>query len=158
MNLTSVRERLERRRRRRRNTQRFRQIASVAVRYGLADRLRKMHGKRMQQWLRGAAGESIVDLGTSVRIRLALSELGTTFIKFGQMLSTRPDLVGQDVAAELTHLQSRTPPDPPGAADSAAVRLNVNAKVNPFSSLIVIAPLRNRRRGFRQRELARAVA
>ena len=116
-NLTSVRERLERRSRRRRNTNRFRQIASVAVRYGLADQLRKMPGKRMQQWLRGSAGQSIVDLSTPVRIRLALSDLGTTFIKFGQMLSTRPDLVGQDVAAELTHLQSHTPPDP-GAAEA----------------------------------------
>ncbi len=48
-----------------------------------------MPGKRMQQWLRGSAGQSIVDLSTPVRVRLALSELGTTFIKFGQMLSTR---------------------------------------------------------------------
>jgi predicted unusual protein kinase regulating ubiquinone biosynthesis (AarF/ABC1/UbiB family) len=118
MNLASVRERVERRRQRRRNTHRFRQIASVAVRYGLADQLRNMPGNRMQQWLRGSAGQSIVALSTPVRIRLALSELGTTFIKFGQMLSTRPDLVGQDVASELTHLQSRTPPDPPGVAEA----------------------------------------
>ena len=118
MNLASVRERLERRRRHRRNTLRFRQIASVAVRYGLADYLRKMPGTRMQQWLRGSAGQSIVELSIPVRIRLALSELGTTFIKFGQMLSTRPDLVGQDVADELAHLQSRTPPDPSGVAEA----------------------------------------
>jgi ubiquinone biosynthesis protein len=64
------------------------------------------------------ANQSIADLATPVRIRLALSELGTTFIKFGQMLSTRPDLVGPDVAAELAHLQSQTPPDPPGAAEA----------------------------------------
>jgi ubiquinone biosynthesis protein len=118
MNLASVRERLERRSQRRRNTHRFRQIASVAVRYGLADQLRKLPGKRMQQWLRGSAGQSIVDLSIPLRIRLALSELGTTFIKFGQMLSTRPDLVGEDVARELTHLQSRTPADPPGVAEA----------------------------------------
>jgi ubiquinone biosynthesis protein len=122
MNLAFVRERLERRSQRRRNAQRFRQIASVAVRYGLADRLRKMPGKRMQQWLRGSAGQNIADLGTPVRLRLALTELGTTFIKFGQMLSTRPDLVGEDVARELTHLQSRTPPDPPGVAEATIQR------------------------------------
>jgi ubiquinone biosynthesis protein len=122
MNLTSVRERLERRSRRRRNTHRFRQIAGVAVRYGLADRLRKMPGRRMQQWLRGSEGESIADLSTPIRIRLALSDLGTTFIKFGQMLSTRPDLVGHEVAAELTHLQSQTPPDPAGAAEATIQR------------------------------------
>ena len=34
------------------------------------------------------------------------------------MLSTRPDLVGQDVAGELTHLQSQTPPDPSGVAEA----------------------------------------
>ena len=118
MNLASVRDRLERRSQRRRNANRLRQIASVAVRYGLADQLRKMPGSRMQQWLRGSAGQRIVDLGTPVRIRLALSELGTTFIKFGQMLGTRPDLVGEDVAGELTHLQSHTPPDPPGVAEA----------------------------------------
>jgi len=122
MNLASLRERFERRSQRRRNTHRFRQIASVAVRYGLADQLRKMPGKRMQQWLRGSTGQSIVDLSTPLRLRLALSELGTTFIKFGQMLSTRPDLVGEDVARELTHLQSRTPADPPGVAESIIQR------------------------------------
>lgn len=80
--------------------------------------LRKTPWATQEQWLRGAAGRSIPDLATPVRIRLALSELGTPFIKFGQMLSTRPDLVGQDVARELTHLQSHTPPDPPGVAEA----------------------------------------
>jgi ABC1 atypical kinase-like domain len=65
-----------------------------------------------------AARRCIPELATPVRIRLALSELGTTFIKFGQMLSTRPDLVRQDLARELTHLQSDTPPDPPGVAEA----------------------------------------
>jgi ubiquinone biosynthesis protein len=50
MNLTSVRERLERRSRSRRNTNRFRHIASVAVRYGLADRLRKIPGRLNPQF------------------------------------------------------------------------------------------------------------
>ena len=142
MNIASVRERLDRRSRRRRNTHRFRQIASVAVRYGLADHLRKMPGKRVQQWLRGSAGQSIVDLSTPVRIRLALSELGTTFIKFGQMLSTRPDLVGQEVARELTQLQSQTPPDPPGVAEatiekelgSSPATLFASFEATPFAS------------------------
>ena len=142
MNLASVRERVERRRQRRRNTDRFRQIASVAVRYGLADQLRKVPGKRVQQWLRGSAGENIVDLSMPVRIRLALSELGTTFIKFGQMLSTRADLVGGDVAQELTHLQSDTPPDAPGVAEatvqqelgSPAATLFASFEPVPFAS------------------------
>lgn len=44
---------------------------------------------------------------------MALTELGTTFVKLGQILSTRADLVGPELAAELTELQSGTPPDPP---------------------------------------------
>lgn len=44
------------------------------------------------------------------RFRIALQELGTTFIKLGQVLSTRPDLVGKDVADELTLLQDKLPP------------------------------------------------
>jgi len=117
MNSLFTQDRSDRRSRRQRNTRRVREIASVAVRYGLAGYLRKMPGKWAQQWLRGAAGQNIAKLSTAVRIRLALAELGTTFIKFGQMLSTRPDLVGPDVARELTQLQSDTPPDPPGMAE-----------------------------------------
>ncbi len=116
MNLVLMRDR-DRRSRRERQGRRLREIAAVAVRYGLADQLRKMPGRRLQQWLRGSAGQDIVDLATPVRIRLALTELGTTFIKFGQMLSTRADLVGEEVARELSQLQSDAPPDGPEAAE-----------------------------------------
>lgn len=46
------------------------------------------------------------------RLAAALRDLGPTFIKFGQALSTRPDLVGEEVAADLTDLQDRLPPFP----------------------------------------------
>lgn len=46
------------------------------------------------------------------RLRLALTELGTTFIKLGQILSTRPDLLPKDIIVELEKLQDRIPPFP----------------------------------------------
>lgn len=42
-----------------------------------------------------------------IRLRAALTELGPTFIKFGQVLSTRPDLLGNEICAELSRLQDR---------------------------------------------------
>ncbi|MGB5736563.1 MAG: ubiquinone biosynthesis regulatory protein kinase UbiB, partial [Thiohalocapsa sp.] len=47
-----------------------------------------------------------------VRVRLALEELGPIFIKFGQLLSTRVDLLPEDLAIELAKLQDRVPPFP----------------------------------------------
>jgi ubiquinone biosynthesis protein len=44
------------------------------------------------------------------RLRMALEELGPVFIKFGQMLSTRPDLLPADIASELAKLQDEVPP------------------------------------------------
>ena len=69
------------------------------------------------EWLQGRLvsfdGERLGKLTQEARIRLALTELGTTFIKFGQMLSTRADVVGPSLAGELSQLRSHTPPDAP---------------------------------------------
>jgi len=46
------------------------------------------------------------------RLREALEELGPIFVKFGQVLSTRPDLLPEDIAEELARLQDRVPPFP----------------------------------------------
>src|SRR5262245_18122286 len=48
----------------------------------------------------------------AVRLRLALEDLGPIFVKFGQMLSTRRDLIPPDIADELAKLQDRVPPFP----------------------------------------------
>ena len=57
--------------------------------------------------------QAIAQMPVAVRLRLALTEMGTTYIKLGQVLSTRADLVGPEIAAELRKLQADTPADPP---------------------------------------------
>ena len=101
-----------------RNARRAKEIIHVLVKYGLADWLRKIPGNPMNGWLRSAGGQSIPELSQPQSIRFALAELGTTFIKLGQALSTRPDLIGQELANELSRLQSDAPPDPPGVAET----------------------------------------
>jgi ubiquinone biosynthesis protein len=51
-----------------------------------------------------------LDLSRGARLRLALQDLGPIFIKFGQILSTRRDLLPEDIADELMLLQDRVPP------------------------------------------------
>jgi len=54
-----------------------------------------------------------------VRLAHALERLGPAYIKLGQMLATRPDIVSEDVARSLEHLQDRLPPFPDAAARAA---------------------------------------
>lgn len=51
----------------------------------------------------------LLDEELPVKLRMMLQELGTTFIKFGQLLSTRPDIVGEKIANELANLQDDNP-------------------------------------------------
>ena len=51
-------------------------------------------------------------LSRGERLRRACEELGPIFVKFGQLLSTRPDLVPDDIVAELNYLQDRVTPFP----------------------------------------------
>lgn len=96
-----------------RNTKRVGEILAILGRYGLADWLGGLNYDWIQGRLVSFDGERLGSLTQEARIRLALTELGTTFIKLGQMLSTRADLVGPAMAAELSQLRSHTPPDPP---------------------------------------------
>ncbi len=95
------------------DAKRLREIIGILAKYGLVDWLKGINYEWVQHRLIGPEGQKLADLQQSVRLRLALSELGTTFIKLGQMLSTRGDLVGQGVASELKILQSNTPADTP---------------------------------------------
>jgi len=89
-------------------------IQRVLVRHGLDDYVRATHLYRpirflfyLSPWTWFARGQG----GTrGERLRLALEELGPIFIKFGQALSTRRDLLPRDIADELAKLQDRVPP------------------------------------------------
>ncbi|WP_119716721.1 ubiquinone biosynthesis regulatory protein kinase UbiB [Cognatilysobacter tabacisoli] len=88
-------------------------IGRVLLRYRLDDLL---DGTPVEAWLKLArpfvprAAPAIAHMGRGARLRLALQELGPIFVKFGQILSTRRDLVPADVADELSLLQDRVQP------------------------------------------------
>lgn len=69
-----------------------------------------------------AVGPEVTELSEGERLRNALSELGTTWVKFSQMLSLRPDVVGADVAAELEQLQGAVPPIHPASRNGPSSR------------------------------------
>uniref|UniRef100_I2Q6B6 Putative unusual protein kinase n=1 Tax=Desulfovibrio sp. U5L TaxID=596152 RepID=I2Q6B6_9BACT len=96
-----------------RNARRFREVARVLAKYGLAEFLSATDTRFLRDRVTGPAGASLAGLRREERLRLALSEIGATGIKLGQILSTRPDLIGPEVAAELALLRDSTPPDPP---------------------------------------------
>jgi ubiquinone biosynthesis protein len=102
---------------------RFAEIAGVLVKYGFVDVVDALHlrpylaaGRRV---LSAFGGSAHPEPRRAVRLRLAFEELGPTFIKFGQALSTRADLLPADVVAELTLLQDAVPPLQPGVAEQA---------------------------------------
>jgi ubiquinone biosynthesis protein len=87
-------------------------IAWTVLRFGLDDlALSGFQQHRRARWLRRLIGLGRRwDQPRGVRLRLALERLGPIFVKFGQVLSTRRDLVPPDIAEELAKLQDRVPP------------------------------------------------
>ncbi len=106
-------------------------ILAVAVRYRLDDVLDDARRVRALRWARlvlpGPARE-VAALPRGARLVLALTELGPIFVKFGQILSTRRDLLPPDIADELTRLQDRVAPFP-GALARAAVERALGASI-----------------------------
>ena len=88
--------------------QRFRDIVAVFFRYGYADiaeALHLPHALEMPIRRLSAEQDRFKDLSSPVRLRLAFEELGPTFVKLGQILSTRPDFVPGEFIKELRKLQ-----------------------------------------------------
>jgi len=112
-------------------TKRFYQIAKVVLQYGLDDLIPKAWlpwyarmGRVSIFWLRNRHK----DKSRGERVRLALESLGPVFIKFGQMLSTRRDLIPLDIADELAILQDNVPPFSGEAAEASILKaLNIES-------------------------------
>jgi ubiquinone biosynthesis protein len=91
---------------------RIAEITAVLGKYGLADLFGGFTYAWLQDRLKSADGQSLTaGVTQAARVRMALTELGTTFIKLGQMLSTRADLLGPELTEELSQLQANVPPD-----------------------------------------------
>lgn len=86
-------------------------IGHILATHGMAAMAVRLRLFRPYAWMiRLFTGDELPkDLG--VQIRQVLERLGPTFIKFGQMLSTRVDLLPMDVALELKQLQDNVPPE-----------------------------------------------
>ena len=79
-------------------------------------------------------------IGRGERIRLSLEELGPVFVKFGQVLSTRRDLLPLDIADELAKLQDRVPPFP-GTEARAMVEASLGKPVSELFTSFDEQPL-----------------
>ena len=95
---------------------RLREISSVLIRYGLGDIVRRAGVstllERTGQVLQWGQANEVAHLEPQQRARLALEQLGPTFVKLGQMLSTREDLLPAAWTDELNRLYSQVAPVP----------------------------------------------
>jgi len=97
-----------------RNLNRYRQILAVLFKYGFGDLIELL---KIDQYIE--VGLQLISkdrrkrlekLSRAERIRMAFEELGPTYVKLGQILSTRPDLIPIDFTKELSKLQDKVPP------------------------------------------------
>ena len=98
-----------------RHLNRYRQIISILFKFGFGDLIEQLN---IDQYV--AAGMQVISRkkhdreekrSRAHRVRLAIEELGPTYIKLGQILSTRPDLIPTEFIAELSKLQDKVSPN-----------------------------------------------
>jgi ubiquinone biosynthesis protein len=99
-----------------RHLKRYRHILTVLFKYGFGDLVDIL---RIEQYLEiglqmisRKRREQVEKLSRAERVRMVMEELGPTFVKLGQILSTRPDLISVEFIQELSKLQDNVPPFP----------------------------------------------
>lgn len=129
-----------------RNLGRSREIVTVLLNHGFGDVVDRLHLVRYLQWWRGVFRRRRVNVEPEAhltrpqRIRLAIEELGPTYIKFGQVISTRPDLVPANVICELEKLQESVPPFP-GSAAQALLEQELDGPVSKLFARFNLEPI-----------------
>ena len=103
-----------------RSISRYNQILKVLVKYGFEDLVDYLEEKKkytiLQKLIPKASRKRAIQYTKWAKMRLVCEELGPTFVKFGQVLSNRPDLIPLELALELEKLHDNVPPMPKGMA------------------------------------------
>ena len=94
----------------RRTFSRFDEILRIFRKYGMDKVLGQTTRNKISPLRSDADNKELLREDFPERLRLMFQELGTTFIKFGQLLSSRPDLVGERISEELSQLHDDNPP------------------------------------------------
>ena len=109
--------------------QRFLKILRVATKYGLDEiAISGLKVPRTAKLIDTVIFWRDLSAPRGIRLRMALEELGPIFVKFGQVLSTRRDLMPPDIADELARLQDRVPPF---SSDLAIAQITKSLRAHP---------------------------
>ena len=99
-----------------RHLKRYNQVLSVLIKYGFSDIVdaarKDLIARFGEKFIPRGRRNQFSGLSHAERIRRALEELGPTFVKIGQVLSLRPDIIPAEIAAELAKLQDEVSPLP----------------------------------------------
>ena len=124
-----------------RGLRRYQDIAQALVKYGYIDVAESLHLRRplrLGQRLFGAS--EVTAHSKPQRLRMLLEELGPTFIKFGQLLSTRVDALPPDYLSELAALQDKVAAEP-FAVVQGIIEAELQAPLNELFVTVETAPL-----------------
>ncbi|MTI55221.1 ABC1 kinase family protein [Geosporobacter ferrireducens] len=120
-----------------RHLKRYKKIADIMVKYGFGYFVERLYHKGLvPNWIVEMKRVN-TSLTAGQRLRMALEELGPTFVKLGQILSTRPDIVSEEVISELSKLQDHASKIPFSLVEksiSSGLGMNITADFHYFSS------------------------